>query len=131
MCLVKTKGPDVFHDLTSILSDELRKSGIKSGILNASILHTTCALAMQEPDKLVHADSKLMFDSIISHHLNFEHTFEGVVNAKAHQKQFLIGNSKTIPVRENSLLLGTWQRPFLIEFFRQMERKVLVTIIGE
>lgn len=131
VCLIKTDGAGAFHDLTAVISSELRKSGIRSGLLVVSVLHTTCGIAMQEPDKSVHRDSKLALDSAVPDYLDYEHTYEGVGNARAHQKQLLVGNSKIIPVKDNSLVLGTWQKPFLLEFFRAMERKVSVTIIGE
>jgi len=131
LCLIKTNGANAFYELTSILRNELEKSGVLNGILLLSVLHTTAAVAMQEPDTSVHHDSGLVLDNAIPAHLDYEHIYEGIVNATAHQKQLLVGNSKLIPVKNGSLVLGTWQRPFLIEFFRSMERKVSITVIGE
>jgi secondary thiamine-phosphate synthase enzyme len=129
--IIKTKGPENFHDLTKILEDELKKSDIKNGIMAVCILHTTACLALQEPDPLVHKDSNLVLDYIVPRNLEYHHTYEGITNATAHQKQMLVGNSIIIPISNGSLILGSWQKPFLIELFTSMERKLFITIIGE
>jgi len=131
MCLISTTGYNKFHDLTSVLSEQLRESGISNGLMVVSALHTTCAIAMQEPDQSVHNDGGMMLENLLPSYLDYKHTYEGTDNARAHQKQLLIGNSKIIPVKDNSLVLGTWQKPFLVEFFREMERRIFVTILGE
>lgn len=127
---IKTKGGGVFHDLTSILKDELKKSDVKNGVLIISVWHTTAAVTLQEADADVHHDTTLVLDHITPAHLPLQHTYEGVINAKAHQKAQLIGTFTVIPVKNRSLLLGTWQTPFLIEFFKPMERKVAILILG-
>lgn len=131
MCLISSNGHNKFHDLTSVLSEQLRKSGINNGLMLVSALHTTCAIAIQEPDRSVHSDCNLVLENVVPPHLGYEHIYEGTNNARAHQKQLLVGSSKIIPVKNNSLVLGRWQKPFLMEFFREMERRIFVTIIGE
>jgi secondary thiamine-phosphate synthase enzyme len=128
---IKTKGVGIFHDLTDVLRSELEKSLIQNGILVVSLLHTTCALLMQEPEEGVHHDARLVLNNITPTHLNYNHLYEGLTNAKAHQRQMLIGAQIIIPVKNNSLVLGQWQKPFLIELFTAMERKLFITIIGE
>jgi secondary thiamine-phosphate synthase enzyme len=86
---------------------------------------------MQEPEEGVHHDARLVLNNITPAHLNYHHLYEGLTNAKAHQRQMLIGAQIIIPVRNNSLVLGQWQKPFLIELFTAMERKLFITIIGE
>lgn len=127
---IETKEHGHYHDLTHITEEEVNKSGVKDGILIVSVLHTTAGITMQEPDTAVHRDGRLVLDNVAPTNINYAHTYEGIVNAAAHQKQMLIGNSRSIPVKDNALVLGTWQKLFLIELFRPMKRKVFITIIG-
>lgn len=128
--LIKTTSASAFHDLTTVLKDELKKSGIKNGILIVSALHTTCSIVLQESDKDVHADTLMVLDKIMPEDLPFRHVYEGIQNAKGHQAQAILGSLKIIPVKDGSLILGSWQTPYLIEFFKGMERKVFITILG-
>ena len=44
----------------------------------------------------------------------------------------LVGPSLTIPFKDETLLLGTWQQVVLLEMdTRQRERQVILQIIGE
>ena len=131
LVIVKTKGAGEYHELTNILEKELAESGIKNGIMIVTVLHTTAAITMQEPDPAVHSDGRLVLNHVVPLDLEYSHTYEGMINAAAHQKQMLIGNSRIIPIKDGSLILGTWQRPFLIELFKSMQRKIHITIIGE
>jgi secondary thiamine-phosphate synthase enzyme len=49
-------------------------------------------------------------------------------NAAAHIKAAIIGPSEMVPVKNGTLLLGTWQSLMLVEFDGPRERKVLVQI---
>ena len=50
-------------------------------------------------------------------------------NAAAHIKSAIIGPSETIPIKENKLVMGTWQDIMLCEFDGPKQRKVIVKII--
>jgi secondary thiamine-phosphate synthase enzyme len=51
-------------------------------------------------------------------------------NGHAHCQHLLLGTSETIPIAEGELLLGQWQRIFLIELDRPREREVIVQVQG-
>ena len=52
-------------------------------------------------------------------------------NGAAHMKSSIIGPSETIPIKDNELLLGTWQDIFLCCFDGPRKRKITITILGE
>ena len=53
-------------------------------------------------------------------------------NGHSHVKASLIGPSLTIPFKDNTLLLGTWQQIVLLEMdIGKRERRVILQIIGE
>ena len=47
-------------------------------------------------------------------------------NAEAHLLSGLIGQSKIIPIKDNNLVLGTWQQIFLVELDGPRERKIVI-----
>lgn len=129
--IVETEQYSAYHDLTRLLESEVEKSGIKNGLISVNVLHTTAAIALQEPDPTVHEDGREVLSELIPTTRSYHHNYEGNINGAAHQKQLIVGNSRTIPVKNGKLVLGTWQKVFLVELFQPMQRKVFITIIGE
>jgi secondary thiamine-phosphate synthase enzyme len=52
-------------------------------------------------------------------------------NGHSHCQQLLLGASEAIPIVAGQLLLGQWQRLFLVELDRGREREVVVQLVGE
>jgi secondary thiamine-phosphate synthase enzyme len=52
-------------------------------------------------------------------------------NGHAHCLQLMLGTSQSIPVADGELLLGTWQRIFLVELDGPRSRAVSISVIGE
>ncbi|HNR58423.1 MAG TPA: secondary thiamine-phosphate synthase enzyme YjbQ, partial [Methanothrix sp.] len=50
-------------------------------------------------------------------------------NAHAHLQAVLLGNSRTIPVEEGCLALGTWQRVLFVELDGPRRRSVLIKVL--
>lgn len=128
---IETNHHGEYQNITKILNLELKKSGIRSGILCVNLLHTTAGLTIQEEDFGVHADGREILSEIVPTDRHYRHDLEGNINGAAHQKQMLIGSSLTIPVAEGNLVLGTWQDIFVLELFQPMRRKLFITIVGE
>jgi secondary thiamine-phosphate synthase enzyme len=57
-------------------------------------------------------------------------TPEECPNAHAHLQHLLLGTSEAVPIQGGNLVLGRWQRIFLVELDRPRERKVLVQVVG-
>ena len=53
-------------------------------------------------------------------------------NGHAHCLQLLLGSSESVPVIDGELMLGAWQRLFLVELDGpRPQREVLVQVLGE
>lgn len=53
-------------------------------------------------------------------------------NGHSHVRASLVGPSLTVPFKDKSLLLGTWQQIVLVEMdIRPRERKIVLQMIGE
>ena len=120
--------------ITEKVSNFVNQSKILNGILNISILHTSASLIIQENadddvqkdilnfyDKLVPMDEKL-----------YIHNTEGKDDMPAHIKSTLTNSNLTLSIKNNKLILGTWQGIYLFEHrIEQQTRKVFLHIIGE
>ncbi len=128
---VKTKGLYDFVKITEELEKCVNESKVKNGMLFANLLHNTAALLIQEDDSSIFEDLKEMFERFLPMKGKYHHSYEGNVNATAHQKNNLLKSFFTVPIKNGKLVKGTWQEFWVIELFEPRERKVFVTIIGE
>jgi secondary thiamine-phosphate synthase enzyme len=127
---VQTHDPFEYVDITEEIRSEVKKSEMANGIVLVNVLHTTAAVVIQEADLTVHEDAKRVLERLIPCNGSYEHSYEGTVNGSAHQRQQMLGNSCTLPVKDGILVLGTWQKVFLVELFRPMIRHVQITMLG-
>jgi secondary thiamine-phosphate synthase enzyme len=128
---VKTSGPNDFIDITEKIEKIVEESKIKNGVVFLNSLHNTACLIIQENDRTIFEDMKKMFEKILPLNEKYFHDYEGSINATAHLKTNLLSQSLSIPLKNNKLVLGTWQRIIFVEFFEERERSIFVTIIGE
>jgi secondary thiamine-phosphate synthase enzyme len=128
---VKTSGPNDFIDITEKIEKIVEESKIKNGVVFLNSLHNTACLIIQENDRTIFEDMKKMFEKFLPLNEKYFHDYEGSINATAHLKTNLLSQSLSIPLKNNKLVLGTWQRIIFVEFFEERERSIFVTIIGE
>ncbi len=128
---VETRKLNDFVKITEDIQKVVDKSKINKGITFVNSLHNTAAVIIQEDDRTIFQDTLALFERILPLSGKYKHIEEGPENATAHQKQNLLGNSISIPVRDGKLALGTWQDVFLLEFFEPRQREVIVTILGD
>ena len=131
--IIKTNGPGLY-DFTKQTQDFVNKNKLFNGILNINILHTSASLTIQEnadPDvlydlnnffkKLVPMDNKI-----------YKHSTEGKDDMPAHIKSTLTNSHLTLSVKENKIILGTWQGLYLFEHrLERHTRKISHHFIGK
>ena len=120
------------------ISQEIEKfvenSGIKFGILNLSILHTSASLIIQENvSKDVLIDLENFFNKLVPMNENlYSHILEGKDDMPAHIKTALTNTNLTLSIIDNYLKIGTWQGIYLFEHrIEKHLRSVFCHIIGE
>ncbi|MCK4700792.1 MAG: secondary thiamine-phosphate synthase enzyme YjbQ [Bacteroidales bacterium] len=119
-----------YHLLRGILEQELPELPEK-GLLNVFILHTSAGLTINENyDPTVREDFEKVFNKLIPENdPMYAHTMEGSDDMPAHIKSSLVGQSLTLPVKNNRLALGSWQGIYLCEFRnRGGRRKIILTL---
>ena len=125
---VKTTKKTSIVNITPLVKEEVKKSGVKSGLCLIYVPHTTCAVFINEgADPDVVRDITYMLEKLIPwDDKNYAHA-EG--NSAAHIRSSIIGNSRIVPIDGGELMLGTWESIFLAEFDGPRERKVIIKII--
>lgn len=125
---VRTSKKEEIVDITSQVAGLVKD--VKKGTVTVYVLHATAAVIINENadpnicDDILDAlrnlipQGKWKHDSIDN-------------NGAAHIKAAILGPSETVPVKDGSLMLGTWQDIFLADFDGPRERKVIVMVNGK
>jgi secondary thiamine-phosphate synthase enzyme len=107
---------------------------IEVGLAHVFIRHTSASLTLNENASAdVRRDFASWFDRAVPEDAPYwTHTTEGPDDMPAHIKASLLGPSVTLPVRDGSFALGTWQGIYLCEHRDSGgARSVTVTAFGE
>ncbi|MCM8820325.1 MAG: secondary thiamine-phosphate synthase enzyme YjbQ [Candidatus Omnitrophica bacterium] len=125
---VKTTRRQEFIEITHLVEDTVRKSGVKSGVCCIYVPHTTCGLTINEnADPSVKADILSQLEKLVPESGRYSHS-EG--NSDAHIKSSILGHSLSVIIEDGTLQLGTWQGIFLCEFDGPRTRYVWVKILS-
>src|SRR5450756_957394 len=112
---IRTRGRGT-TEITADIARLVRASGVRTGIAQIFVQHTSCSMMITEnadPDPA------------------YQHDTEGDDDMAAHARSVLSGSSVTVPVGNGELLLGTWQGIYLWEHRTGSHpRRIVVTVIG-
>ena len=131
--ILETKGPGLY-DFTKQTKTFVNKNMLSSGILNLNILHTSASIIIQE-----NADSDVLYDLnnffkklVPMNNKLYKHTTEGKDDMPAHIKSALTNSHLTLSIKENKIILGTWQGLYLFEHrLEKHTRKISHHFIGK
>ena len=121
-------------EITSQVARAVRESGVRRGIANIFLQHTSCSLTITEnADPSVQRDLCMLAKRWAPDgDPAYRHDTEGDDDMAAHARTVLVGCSLNVPVDDNALLLGTWQGIFLWEHRTHPHtRAVIVTVTGD
>lgn len=138
---VTTRYPTEFVDLTDQLAPLVADAGLRFGVLNVQTLHTTTAVVVNEHEPLLLADFQAMLEAAAPADRRYDHddpiartvnvTDGERPNGHAHCRALLLPSSACLNVAKGRLLLGRWQRVFLVELDGPREREISVLAFGE
>ena len=130
---INTNGQKLY-EFTDQTVDWINENNFKNGILNLSIQHTSASLIIQEnADPDVQTDLIKYFDKLAPMDNSlYVHTTEGKDDMPAHIKSALTNNQISLSVKNNELLLGTWQGLYLFEHrLEDQKRSIILHFLGE
>ena len=113
---INTNGQKLY-EFTDQTINWINKKKFKNGILNLSIQHTSASLIVQEnADPDVQVDLLNYFNKLAPmNNKLYVHTTEGKDDMPAHIKSALTNNQLTLSIKNEKLMLGTWQGLYLFE----------------
>ncbi len=138
----KTTDEYEFIDITDKVTDFVKESGVKDGIINVQSMHTTAAVIVNENEPLLIEDMKNNFRDIAKKDIYYGHndfTIRTVnmcgptecKNGHSHCLNAYLTTSVTLNVVDGKVSFGEWQRVFLIELDHSRPRKVQMQVLGE
>jgi secondary thiamine-phosphate synthase enzyme len=129
---VEPRGPGL-HDVTERVRQVVAASGVRTGLCNVCIQHTSASLLVQEnADPAVLRDLQRFLSRLAPEGSGYEHDTEGPDDMPAHIRATLTRTAETLPVSGGDLALGTWQALYLWEHRHAPHRRTLVvTVWGE
>ena len=136
---VETAASFSVHDITADVRNVVRKSGIASGMVTVTSMHTTCAVCVNEHEERLLDDIERFFlelapaDHPWKHndlHLRDNIPPDEPKNAHAHLIALMLGNGETLAVRNGEPVLGRYQSVLLAEMDGPRSRTVAVQVLG-
>jgi len=127
---IKTNKRMEIVDITRDLNKLIQANKFKNGLINVFTRHSTSAIAINENEPGLVDDFQKALNLLIPSNGNYLHNRIDN-NADSHIRAFFIGSSESIPFRNGSMDLGTWQSVFFLELDGPRNRKVIVTLMGE
>ena len=122
------------YEFTDKTIQWINNNKFKNGMLNLSIQHTSASLIVQEnADPDVQTDLINYFNKLVPmNNKLYVHTTEGIDDMPAHIKSALTNNQISLSIKNNELLLGTWQGLYLFEHrLEPQNRTIIHHFIGE
>lgn len=129
-----------FIDLTDRVEEIVARSSVTDGLAVVFSRHTTAAITLNELEPLLMDDMAEFLDRVAPRGHEYRHndfsvrtvnmTPDESPNGHAHCLQLVLGASQTIPIRDGRLLLGQWQRVFMVELDRARAREAVVQAFG-
>jgi secondary thiamine-phosphate synthase enzyme len=119
--------------VTDAVQAAVRASGVRDGLCNVFVHHTSASLIITEnADAVVQRDLDAFLARLVPDgDALFEHVDEGPDDMPAHVRSVLTQTSLGIPVAGGRCDLGTWQGIFVWEHRHAPHtRRVSVTVLG-
>jgi secondary thiamine-phosphate synthase enzyme len=125
---VPTSRPRELVDVTDVVVRAVLELGVRDGAVLVASPHTTAGVTINEGyDPDVAGDLVRRLERLAPREGQGDRHAEG--NSDAHLAVALVGTSVLIPVADDGLRLGRWQRIFLLEWDGPRSRRLLVSKI--
>jgi secondary thiamine-phosphate synthase enzyme len=123
---VETKKSREVIDITDEIIPQVEK--VKEGICIVFGLHTTSSIMLGEFENGLDEDFVNMFNQLTPKG-PFKHAHDPD-HSPSHLFSSMVGEQVSLPVKDGTLVLGTWQRIMFVEFDGPRSRNVVVQTVG-
>jgi len=136
---LRTERPLQFVDLTELVEERVRRSGVREGVATVQSRHTSAAVLVNENEPLLLHDFEEALRRWAPADAQYRHNDlkarpgappDERPNGHAHARALLLGASVCLNVAEGRLDLGPWQSVFLVELDGPRDRTLSVQVLG-
>ncbi len=136
---LRTEEPLQFIDLTELVAERVRRSGIVNGLVNVQTRHTTTAIVVNENEPGLLEDVTDLLARLAPRDASYRHDDlenrpfvppEERPNAHSHLRSVVLAPSATLNLVEGKIQLGPWQRIFLVELDGARKRAISIAVMG-
>src|SRR5262245_26196419 len=136
---LRTEQAVQFVDLTELVAERVRRSGVVEGLVVVQSRHTTAAIVVNENEPLLLEDLEHLLERWAPARGWYRHNDLAARNAPppderanghSHARAFLLGTSVCLTVADGRIDLGLWQSLFLVELDGPRPRSVSVQVLG-
>jgi secondary thiamine-phosphate synthase enzyme len=129
---LKSKGNCDIIDITSRIQEIIHQNKFNEGNALIFVPGSTAGITSIEYEPGLLRDYPEFFERIIPQNKNYNHDntwHDG--NGHSHVRASLQGASFTVPFKDKSLILGTWQQIIFVDFDnRSRNREIIVQLTG-
>ena len=140
MLSVDTSDAPQFIDITDRVDDVVQSSGVTDGQVLVYSTHTTCSIIINENEPLLLKDMAYYLERQAPKAMYYGHNDFAIrtvsvrpnecPNGHSHCQHLVLGTSETVPVIDGEMLLGEFQKVFLVELDEPKTRELLVQVTG-
>jgi len=132
---VQTENREELYNLTQMVRDFVRSSGVKAGSVIVSSMHTTCAILVNEWQDALVQDVKAYLQGLTDGDNYYRHNDPEWSdcdrhNAESHLRSLLLGTTLTFQIANGELVLGEWQSIIMAELDGPRERTLRLQAMG-
>jgi len=136
---LRTEEPLQFIDLTELVAERVRRSGIVNGLVNVQTRHSTTAIVVNENEPGLLQDVTDLLTRLAPREASYRHDNlddrplvppDERPNAHSHLRSVVLAPSATLNVVEGKIQLGPWQRIFLVELDGGRRRAISIGVMG-
>ena len=126
-------------DLTELVAERVRRSGIREGTLTVQSRHTTASVVVNENEPRLLEDLRDLLERWAPVGHPYRHDDLGArpeappderKNGHAHARALLLGASVSLNVADGRLDIGEWQSVLLVELDGPRRREVSIQVLG-
>ncbi len=126
-----TKNRREYINITSQVSEAVRKSGVREGMVLVSAMHITAGVYVNDAESGLIKDIDEWLENLAPRGPDYRHHRTGEDNGDAHLKNLLIGHQVILPITDGKLDLGPWQQVYYAEFDGCRRKRLVMKVMGE
>ncbi|MBZ5600055.1 MAG: secondary thiamine-phosphate synthase enzyme YjbQ [Acidobacteriia bacterium] len=133
---IQTRKSEEAINITSVVDEVVRKSGVRNGLVNVMNMHTSAGLLVTEGIPCLEEDILTHFARLVPEDEDYHHRryldYDGRLgfNADAHLKSVLGGISCCFPIEDGKVVRGSRQTIYFMEYDGPLERTYVVQVLG-